>query len=425
MHLNNLRRFTKQEHGAIAVMFALMLPVIVGLIGLGVEVGLWYSVKRNLQGAADAAAIAAAYEISDGSSSATIASTAESDASRNGYNTSIGTITVNIPPTSGSYTTNTNAVEVILTETRTMLFGNVISDSADVTISSRAVALSGGDGDACVLALNTSVAKALEFSGNSAINTAGCIIASNSSASDSIKISGSANVTADSLQTVGDYTTQGSATLNVTSAPATNASSVTDPYADLSVPSYSGCDETEFKNTPGSTDTISPSSTTTPYVFCDGLDVKGTLNLDPGIYVVDGGTFNVNATATITGTNVTIILTSSSGSDHAKYTMNGSATINLSAPSSGDYSGILMYRDRTATDEDNTLNGNASAIFNGALYFPSSTLKFEGNSSSGGGSCTQLIADTIQITGGTSITSAGCESAGATLATISGTELVE
>jgi len=420
-----LRTFGRHDHGAITLMFALLLPIIVGFIGLGVEVGIWYGAKRSLQTAADAAAISAAYEISAGSSTATIKTAAEADAVRNNYDTSIGTIAVNIPPSSGSYSSNSNAVEVILSETHTMLFGSLIANSTEVTINSRAVVISGGDGDACVLALNTSIAKALEFSGNSTIDTTGCIIASNSSDSSSIEISGNAAVTADSLQTVGDYNTKGASTLTTTSSPVTNASSVSDPYADLTVPFFSGCDETEFKNNPSDTDTITPFSTTTPYVFCDGLDVKGTLYLDPGIYVVDEGTFNINAGATMTGTNVSIILTSSSGANHAKYTMNGHATINLSAPSTGDYAGILMYRDRDASDQDNTLNGSASAVFNGALYFPSSTLKFEGNSSAGGASCTQLIADSIQITGATGITSSGCVSAGATLATISGTELVE
>jgi hypothetical protein len=59
------------------------------------------------------------------------------------------------------------------------------------------------------------------------------------------------------------------------------------------------------------------------------------------------------------------------------------------------------------------------------MYFPSSSLEFQGNSSLGSSACTQLIADTIKLTGATSITTSGCEAAGATLAMTSGASLVE
>lgn len=427
-------QFGRDERGAIIVIFALMLPIIVGFVGLGLDVGLWYSTKRNLQGAADTAAVSAAYELGAGNSLSAIQTAALIDAKRNGLNagvaacngvaTSAGSCTVNVPPTSGTYSGDSSAVEVILNEPQNLLFASVISNFS-LSISSRAVAISGGDSDACMLTLNKTVQKALEFSGNSAINAAGCIVASNSSHDSSIEITGSASVTADSLSTAGDYLVNGAALLDTVTAPKTYAAEIQDPYASLDVPAYSGCDKTEYKSTPGSNVTITPSSATTPYVFCKGLDVKGTLKFMPGIYVIDGGTFNLNATAALSGTGVTFILTSSSGSNYAKYTMNGSASINLSAPTSGDYSGILMYADRNGPNQVNTLNGNAAATFNGALYFPSSELNFAGNSSSGGSSCTQLIADTIKVTGGTDITTSGCVSAGATLATVSDTQLVE
>jgi len=419
-----IRRFIRQERGAIAVMFALMLPVIMGFVGLAVEVGMWYAVKRNLQSAADAAAMSAAYEISANSTSAIRDAAALTDATRNDYDASIGNIIINSPPLSGSYTGNSSAVEVILSEVHTMMFASLIS-SSDVTIAARAVALSSGDGDACVLALNPSAQKSLEFSGNQSIDATGCIIASNSSHASSIEITGSASVTADSLSTVGNYTTQGASTLTTSSTPSTSATAITDPYSNLSIPTYSGCDQTEYKINPGNNATITPYSSTTPYVFCKGLDIKGTLTLEPGVYVIDRGTFNLNASGVLTGTDVSFILTSSTGGDYAKFDMNGGASIDITAATSGDYSGVLMYADRDGPDQDNKLNGNSSATFNGAMYFPSSSLEFEGNSSLGGTACTQLIANTIKLTGSTSITTSGCEAAGATLASTNGTSLVE
>ena len=52
-------RLAADQRGVIIVMFALMLPIFLGFIGLGVEVGYWFQIKRDLQAAADAPATAA------------------------------------------------------------------------------------------------------------------------------------------------------------------------------------------------------------------------------------------------------------------------------------------------------------------------------------------------------------------------------
>src|SRR3954470_7502888 len=48
--------------GAIAVVTAVALPLLLGFTSLGVEVGHWYLTQRQMQGAADAAAISATAE---------------------------------------------------------------------------------------------------------------------------------------------------------------------------------------------------------------------------------------------------------------------------------------------------------------------------------------------------------------------------
>src|SRR6266852_329659 len=53
-------RLCADRRGNIAVMMALLLPALVGAMGLGFEVSNWYMTKRAMQNAADAAAIAAA-----------------------------------------------------------------------------------------------------------------------------------------------------------------------------------------------------------------------------------------------------------------------------------------------------------------------------------------------------------------------------
>jgi Flp pilus assembly protein TadG len=54
-----LKRLRACSAGAVAVVTAMVLPVLLGFTSLGVEVGHWYLAQREMQGAADAAAISA------------------------------------------------------------------------------------------------------------------------------------------------------------------------------------------------------------------------------------------------------------------------------------------------------------------------------------------------------------------------------
>lgn len=124
-----LRYFLREESGAIAVMFALMLPVIIGFIGLGVDVGLWYMERRAIQTAADAAAISAMYEKDGGGTSGEISTAASTDATRNGYDSSSDSITVNNPPTSGAYSGDSGYVEVIINRPLASFLSKIILDT--------------------------------------------------------------------------------------------------------------------------------------------------------------------------------------------------------------------------------------------------------------------------------------------------------
>ena len=55
-------RFARDRCGAVALAVAVLLPVLIGFAGLGIEVGMWFWIQRQNQSAADAAAISAALE---------------------------------------------------------------------------------------------------------------------------------------------------------------------------------------------------------------------------------------------------------------------------------------------------------------------------------------------------------------------------
>src|SRR4029079_12403955 len=115
-----------------------------------------------------------------------------------------------------------------------------------------------------------------------------------------------------------------------------------------------------------------------------------------GVYVVQGA-LKVNANAVVAGSGVTIFMAGSNS-----YIMNGNATVTLSAPTSGAYSGVLFYGDRTGTAAQSTFNGTATSLLTGAIYFPRQQVNYLGNFSGTGG-CTQVVADTIQWSGSTTI----------------------
>ena len=84
---------------------------------------------------------------------------------------------------------------------------------------------------------------------------------------------------------------------------------MTDPYASVPQPSYSGCD---YNNT--SIGRSSGLQYLSPGVYCKGLAFTNDaiVTMKPGVYIIDRGTFD-SAAAPITGEGVTIFLTSSTG----------------------------------------------------------------------------------------------------------------
>jgi hypothetical protein len=77
--------------------------------------------------------------------------------------------------------------------------------------------------------------------------------------------------------------------------------------------------------------------------------------------------------------------------------------MNLTAPDTGTYAGILFYQDRRAGSNNNiTINGNSSSTFQGAFYFPKADLTFSGTTGMNT-NCMQLVAKDVQFTGNSTI----------------------
>jgi hypothetical protein len=147
------------------------------------------------------------------------------------------------------------------------------------------------------------------------------------------------------------------------------------------------------------------SANTTPapntYFFDGGLTISGgatPVTFNPGIYYIRNGNLDIGAGAKITGTGVTFVLEGTAG-----FTIGGSASLSLSAPTSNCVApanfpnpafegatapydgtdgegicGVLIYQSRGDTAADNLIEGS-SETFNGAVYAPDAPLTVSGN----------------------------------------------
>jgi hypothetical protein len=389
-----MRDVLRDRKGAIAVITGLLTPVMIGFVGIGTEVGVWLYTRQSMQGAADSAALGGANAVATGFGSQK-RNEAIAAAAQYGFVATNGTtITVNQPPTSGNFTASANAVEVIIRQPQTRLFSALFT-SADLTIAARAVALAGHSGDACVLALNGSARGAISAGGTATIDLNGCSIASNSNdSSAALFANGSAVINAFSALIVGGVDTVGRAQLDTTNGIFTGVSPIKDPYANVSMPAAGSCAQSSLS--------VHGATTLSPGTFCNGITVNSgaTLTLNPGTYVIDRGSFTVNGGATVTGNGVTLVFTSTSGSGYATASINGGATVTLSAPTSGDMAGIVMFDDRNAPTSHNafTFNGGSTQNLTGALYLSPAAVTFAGGDNTKT-SCVQLVADTVSYDG--------------------------
>ena len=370
------------------------MPVLLGIVGLGSEVGLWYYTHQHTQSAADSAAITAATAYYVQGNSTGLATQAKGTTAAYGFvaGSKGVTVTVNHPPASGTHTSTPSAVEVIVSQPQTRLFSALFS-SSQLTVSARAVATASG-GQGCVLGLDKTTSDAVAIKGSSAVTLTGCSLMDNSTSSSALSMIGAGTLSALSVSVVGGISGAPSITTTPTSnAVTTGAGAAADPYANSSYPSFSGCDKHNFSSK--KTETINPG------VYCGGMSFNAgaDVTLSPGIYYLDQGSLSVNGGATLTGTGVTLVFTSSSGSNYATANINGGATVNLTAPTSGGTSGIVFFGDpNMPVGTSFKFEGGASQTFGGAVYVKKGAVSFAGGSGTGH-ACTQLVADTITFTG--------------------------
>lgn len=278
------------------------------------------------------------------------------------------------------------------------------SESASNTFS---ITNPGTGGLGCVYVLAPSGSSALSITGSGLVSSP-CSVYVNSSSNTAVQIVGSGIINSVNTNIVGGYSIVG--TGQILGTINTGAPSKADPLASYNIPSYSACN---FNNT-----TILSNTTLNPGVYCNGINIVGspTVTMNPGNYIIDGGSFSVTGLANITGNGVTIFLSKQLQSSWATFnlTMSG-GSLNLRAPTAGQFSGALagisIFQSRSATSGSNSIVGTTNLNIEGAVYFPNQTLTFVGGSSANA-PCTMLVANKLNITGSANISCASGDLSG-------------
>jgi hypothetical protein len=304
--------------------------------------------------------------------------------------------------------------------------------SSRPTIGARAVAQANValTAEACVAALDKVNETSMIAGGTSTnLQFPGCSLYVNSPSPVGLNMNGGAvlhpNIAyiAGSGYSGGGLTTENGVKLNV--------SPLIDPYRNVAVPTFSGCNDNNYKLVAGKTGTKNVGSSGV-YVFCKGIELEGSssLTLGPGTFIIDQGLLKIAGNATLTASGGTTIILTTTGGDPSKCAtaaISGGAIVTLKAPNSGSLSGIAIYQDRSRCNLhtlSNNLNGGATQNITGAIYFPEQTVSYAGNSPTGGPQCTQLIAWMISFSGGSTFQN-NCADVGTRKLQLTGGQLVE
>ena len=257
----------RQRSAAVAMIVALMTPVLIATTGLSVGVGYWYQQQESLQTAADAAALAGALNdttlaqpnaAAKQTAAAPLAVAAANSATNNQFgfaSSGSDTVTLAAAMPSASATTYTAVATIprtsFFTKSGTGLFGigagtQVATATAELTTTTTTSSAGGG---ACIYATSGNAQQAIYASGGARINSANCGIYVNSSAcdpnngeADAVVADPSASITASSIQTQGCIyaNTNGGAYVgganNNTSGNSNHAAAQADPLAAMGNP---------------------------------------------------------------------------------------------------------------------------------------------------------------------------------------------
>jgi hypothetical protein len=445
-----LARLLRDEEGSYLLYMTVAIPVFIGFAGFASEGSLLLYNHRTLQSATDAAAYSAAVAYSNGETSSAARTTqAEAIIASYGFDVGAGNNKVSVPTptviTNYAGTTNT-AIKVTATRPQLPILSSLWLGKNPFNVGASAIAIIQGGGGApgnCLMTLGRQQAKkggaitndapaAISLGGNPTITMPGCSVYTNSTSctgdkTDAIALQGSFSFDVGSVGAAGCVGFTGShrigdsplpnactvgGVLECTNNWTTQNEALTDPYAGVTVP-----------NTPATPCVTPPASgdiILNPGRYCSLNATGRKITLNAGIYIVDSQVSNKdtvivkNGTLTDNGAGVTLVFTSSDGKypdpkNSNMLSVDANGTVSLTGAQSGPTAGFVMMGDPAmplGTVFDTHSNPNVHV--SGTVYLPDAFLNWQGNPVTGSPLCLQIVSNTIQLWGDSSLSNTGC-----------------
>lgn len=372
------------------VMAAVMLPVLLGCVGLVVDVGYALQYRRNMQMAADAAALAGARATRNSPSitASDLAVVVRLDATKNGFTHGTKNLSVVVCrpgvdygcTTQYVYSAANEAVKVTITQPRGTFIRVLGVNSLDVGVTAVAASAPTSAGTANIIALDPNcTAASFHASGGVAVTVNGSVWV-NSCDQNGTKATGGTPVNASdgihigctATALCGNYQQEGGSLF--TPAPSVGNPQLDDPLADLQEPLPSGPTFND-PNINSGTETLQPG------IYNKGITIRGgTVTFAPGIYFLDGNSLDIKGGATVLGSGVMFY-----AYNNASLIIQApTTTVTMSAPTSGAYRGIWWFQQRS-NPEHATITAGPLVNISGTFYIinPGSELNFAGNADSG------------------------------------------
>lgn len=425
-----------RRRGAVLVLVAILLPVLVGMTALVIDGALLTSASRQAQSAADAAATAAAFDLMLGRSTAHAEETAKTFVQQhNGLPAAV--VTLNVPPTSGPFEGNSRYAEAVVNSPiRTWLI-QVLGISPDQTVVGRAVAgYRPVAPTADVIVLDPDARPGLSVSGGGTLSINGGVIVNsegggldengapigNGSTGFAATISNNGQLYATDIHTVGGVNTPANFKNydpnNPNSPLRTGALHHSDPLSTLPPPTIAN----------GANPTVHPAVsvsgnqtvTLSPGIYPSISVSSGKAIFEPGIYIIRGGDLKITD-QDVLAKGVMFYLT---GSDYdvstgwpdagdlenpppASGTASfGGVTINAGLRFSGydnsasPFHGMLFYQRRLNTKAFNIQGNSAAGNLAGTIYAKWAPVKISGQGTYGA----QFIVKNLDVSGSGTVT---------------------
>ncbi|MEM1037080.1 MAG: pilus assembly protein TadG-related protein [Pseudomonadota bacterium] len=372
-------RSLKDDDGNLILAAAFIIPALMAIGGLAIDLRRGNNASNELQASLDAAALAA---LSDESvTNANVSTFAQSFVTEN-------MDAKCVPSVTGTKQDGKVTVSGTCILDTTLL---VYINKPTITVSQDAIAEKSGQGQTpCVLALSRNASPAISINSGSMLNAPGCQVHANSSDSEAIYVNSQSSIIASETCSVGGTETNSGSSIQPSAIE--NCARLDDPFEYLQKPTNtSGCNHRDFK--PGVSTTMSPG------IYCKKTEIEDgiTVTMLPGTYVFRKGELVINSGGKLVGSDVTLYF-----HDKEAYLLaNSDSTVQLDAPDSGYYQGIVMFQNRKVSEGDAQpfeINSRSKSFLEGVTYLPKSHFKINSKSDvNTSASYSVIVANTIEV----------------------------